>query len=94
MINTMKGDETTIKLSQVMRKRLTITGSLLRPRDTGFKSSIAGKLKEFVWPWLESGKVKPIVFQTFPLEKAADAHSLMESSTHIGKIVLTTQNLM
>lgn len=91
LINTMKGDETTIKLSQVMRKRLTITGSLLRPRDTGFKSSIAAKLKEHVWPWLESGKVRPIVFETFPLAKAADAHRLIESSQHIGKIVLTTQ---
>ena len=92
LINIMKGDETTIKLSQVMRKRLTITGSLLRPRDIGFKSSVAAKLKEFVWPWLESGKVKPIVFETFPLEKAAEAHRLMESSSHIGKIVLTTQD--
>ena len=90
LINIMKGDETTIKLSQVMRKRLTITGSLLRPRDIGFKSSVAAKLKEVVWPWLESGKIKPIVFETFPLEKAAEAHRLMESSKHIGKIVLTT----
>jgi len=94
LINIMKGDETTIKLSQVMRKRLTITGSLLRPRDIGFKSSVAAKLKEVVWPWLESGKIKPIVFETFPLEKAADAHRLMESSTHIGKIVLTTKKLV
>lgn len=91
LINSMKGDETTIKLSQIMRKRLTITGSLLRPRPTGFKSSIAAKLKEHVWPWLESGKVRPIVFETFPLEKAADAHRLIESSQHIGKIVLTIQ---
>jgi NADPH:quinone reductase len=92
LINSMKGDETTIKLSQVMRKRLMLTGSTLRARDSVFKSSIAAKLKEFVWPWLQSGKVKPIVFQIFPLEKAADAHRLMESSRHIGKIVLTTQN--
>ena len=92
LINIMKGDETAIKLSQVMRKRLTITGSLLRPRDTVFKSSISAKLKEFVWPWLESGKVKPVVFQTFPLEKAAEAHRLMESTQHIGKIVLTVQH--
>jgi NADPH:quinone reductase-like Zn-dependent oxidoreductase len=92
LINIMKGDEANIKLSQVMRKRLTITGSLLRPRDTVFKASIAAKLKEFVWPWLESGKVSPVVFETFPLEKAAEAHRLMESSQHIGKIVLTTQH--
>jgi NADPH:quinone reductase len=92
LINVMKGDATTIKLSQVMRKRLTITGSTLRPRDPVFKASIAAKLKEFVWPWLESGKVKPIIFQTFSLDKAAEAHHLMESSQHIGKIVLITQN--
>ena len=88
LINIMKGDETTIKLSQVMRKRLKITGSLLRPRDSDFKSSIANNLKKFIWPWLESGKIKSIVYQTFPLEKADEAHQLMESSRHIGKIVL------
>ena len=92
LINSMKGDETTIKLSQVMRKRLTITGSTLRARDPGFKSLIAAKLKEFVWPWLELGKVKPVVFETFPLENAAEAHQLMESSQHIGKIVLITRH--
>ena len=88
LINSMKGDETTIKLSQIMRKRLTITGSTLRARNKDFKCSIAIKLKQFVWPWLETGKVKPIVFQTFPLEKADEAHQLMESSSHIGKLVL------
>jgi NADPH2:quinone reductase len=93
LISMMRGDETTIKLWQVMRKRLTITGSLLRPRDSEFKSSIAAKLQEIVWPWLESGKVKPIVFRTFPLERASEAHSLMESSRHVGKIILTTGHL-
>ena len=94
LINSMKGDETTVKLSQIMRKRLTITGSTLRPRDSGFKTAIAAKLKEFVWPWLESGKVKAIVFKIFPLAEAAEAHRLMESSRHIGKIVLTTQHVV
>jgi NADPH:quinone reductase len=94
LINSMKGDETTVKLSQIMRKRLTITGSTLRPRDSEFKTAIAAKLKEFVWPWLESGKVKAIVFKIFPLAEAADAHRLMESSRHIGKIVLTTQHMV
>ncbi|HYI76204.1 MAG TPA: NAD(P)H-quinone oxidoreductase [Chryseolinea sp.] len=94
LINSMKGDETTVKLSQIMRKRLTITGSTLRPRDSGFKTAIAAKLKEFVWPWLESGKVKAIVFQIFPLKQAAEAHRLMESGRHIGKIVLTTQHVV
>ncbi|WP_276374544.1 NAD(P)H-quinone oxidoreductase [Chryseolinea sp. H1M3-3] len=88
LINVMRGDETKVKLSMVMRKRLTITGSTLRARDTAFKSSVAKKIKEHVWPWLEAGVVKPVVYKTFPLEKAADAHRLMESSTHIGKIVL------
>ena len=89
----MKGDETTVKLSQIMRKRLTITGSTLRARNKDFKSSIAAKLKQFVWPWLEAGKVKPIVFQTFPLEKAEEAHRLMESSSHIGKLILQVNQL-
>lgn len=92
LINVMKGDETTIKLSQIMRKRLTITGSLLRSRDAAFKASVASKLEEHVWPWLRSGKVKPIIFKTFPLQEAHEAHRLLESSTHIGKIVLTSRS--
>lgn len=73
-----------------MRKRLTITGSTLRARDTAFKSDIARQLEKYVWPWLVSGKVKPVVYKTFPMEAAAEAHTLMESSEHIGKIVLVT----
>ena len=88
LINYMKGDETTIKLSMIVRKRLTITGSTLRARDTTFKSSLARQLEEHVWPLLISGKVKPIIYKTFALEKASEAHQLMESSAHIGKIVL------
>lgn len=91
LINFMRGDETTIRLSQIMRKRLEITGSTLRPRDTAFKATIAAKLEEVVWPWLESGKVKPIIFKAFPLEQASEAHRLMEASNHIGKIVLEIQ---
>jgi NADPH:quinone reductase len=92
LINSMKGDEATIKLSQIMRKRLTITGSTLRARDKDFKSSVATKLKQVVWPWLEAGKVKPVVFQTFALENADEAHRMMESSSHIGKLVLQVIN--
>ena len=88
LINFMKGDEATIRLSQVMNKRLSITGSTLRKRSSAFKASIALKLKENVWPWFASGEIKPIVYQTFPLEKASEAHQLMESSNHMGKIVL------
>jgi NADPH2:quinone reductase len=88
MINHTGGDVTTVKLSLIMRKRLTLTGSTLRSRDISFKSAIAVNLKKTVWPWLISGSVKPVVYQTFPLEQAADAHRQMEGSLHRGKIVL------
>jgi NADPH2:quinone reductase len=88
LINFMKGDETPVRLSQIMQKRLTITGSTLRARNTSFKSAIAGQLEKMVWPWFVSGKLKPVIYKTFPLEKASEAHRLMESSEHIGKIVL------
>ncbi len=88
MINMMMGKDVQLDLSLVMTKRLTITGSALRPRDTAFKAAIAQSLEKNVWPLLGSGKIKPIIYQVFPVEKAADAHRLMESSQHIGKIVL------
>ncbi|MEO6353845.1 MAG: NAD(P)H-quinone oxidoreductase [Burkholderiaceae bacterium] len=77
-----------VDLGQILRRRLTISGSTLRPRSVAFKAEIAKKLQQQVWPLLESGAVKPVIFQTFPLAQAAQAHSLMESSTHIGKIML------
>ena len=80
----------TIDLGQVLRRRLTVTGSTLRPRSIAEKGRIAAALHREVWPLLESGRVKPIVYRTFPLVEAAAAHRLMESSEHIGKIVLTT----
>jgi len=89
LINTMKGKDVTIDLSTVMRKRLTITGSTLRARDVTFKAAIAQKLEQYIWPLLASGKIKPVIHSTFPAERAADAHHLMESSEHIGKIVLS-----
>ena len=73
----------------VLRKRLTITGSTLRPRSLEFKTAIAKALKENVWPLLESGVIKPVIHSTFAAENAAHAHILMESNQHIGKIVLT-----
>ena len=88
MINMMMGKDVQVDLSQVMTKRLTITGSTLRSRDTGFKTAIAQNLEKKIWPLLTSGKIKPIINAVFPAEKAADAHRLMESSVHIGKIVL------
>lgn len=89
LINFMKGDETTIHLSHIMRKRLTVTGSTLRARDEAFKSAIAIKLNDHIWPLLEDGFVKPVVYKVFPLAEASAAHDLMESSKHIGKIVLS-----
>jgi NADPH2:quinone reductase len=89
MINTMKGKDAQIDLSQVMRKRLIITGSMLRSREIEFKSAIARNLEKHIWPLLASGKIKAIIHSVFPAEEAAKAHELMESSEHIGKIVLT-----
>lgn len=85
----LQSSKVELDLMPLMRRRLTITGSTLRPRSPEEKGAIARALREHVWPLFESGTVRPIVHATFPLEQAADAHRLMESSTHIGKIVLT-----
>jgi NADPH2:quinone reductase len=89
MINMMKGKDVGIDLALVMRKRLHITGSMLRSRDVGFKTAIAQNLEKHIWPMLASGKIKPIIYKVFPANKAAEAHHLMESSEHTGKIVLS-----
>jgi len=88
MINAVDGGKAEINLIQVMIKRLVITGSTLRRRSTEFKKTIAGKLEKHIWPHLESGEIKPIVFKTFPLAEASLAHELLESGKHIGKVVL------
>jgi putative PIG3 family NAD(P)H quinone oxidoreductase len=88
-IGLMGGENGTVDLRRVLGRRLTITGSTLRPRSVEEKGQIAAALAREVWPLLESGRVKPIVYKTFPLAEAAAAHRLMESSEHIGKIVLT-----
>jgi NADPH2:quinone reductase len=88
IIALLGGAKATVNLGDVLRRRLTITGSTLRPRPVAFKAAIAASLKEKVWPLLEAGKIKPVIFKTFPLAQAAEAHTLMESSTHVGKIVL------
>jgi putative PIG3 family NAD(P)H quinone oxidoreductase len=85
-----KASSATIELNQVLRRRLTITGSTLRVRTVAEKGAIAAALYAEVWPLLEAGRVRPIVYTTFPLREAAAAHRLMESSEHVGKIVLTT----
>jgi NADPH2:quinone reductase len=73
----------------VMLRRLTITGSTMRPRSTAQKGAIAAELREKVWPVLDAGRCQPVIHATFPLAQAAEAHRLMESSAHIGKIMLT-----
>jgi len=73
----------------VLRKRLTISGSTLRPRSLAYKAALARELRATVWPLIEAGRVKPVIHQVFPADKASEAHALMESSTHVGKIVLT-----
>jgi putative PIG3 family NAD(P)H quinone oxidoreductase len=88
-IGLMGGDRATIDLRRILGRRLTLTGSTLRPRSVAEKGAIAAALRREVWPLLESGRVTPIVYRTFPLREAAEAHRLMESSGHIGKIVLT-----
>jgi len=84
----LKGSKVEVDLLPMMLKRLTLTGSTLRPRTVAEKAEIAHALEARVWPLIEAGRIKPQVFRTFPLSKAADAHRLMESGVHIGKIVL------
>lgn len=88
IIAVQGGTKAQIDAGAVLRRRLTITGSTLRPRSVPFKSAIAKALRATVWPWLESGKVKPVIHQVFPAEQASQAHALMESNQHIGKLVL------
>jgi len=89
IIATQGGNAAQIDAGLVLRKRLTITGSTLRPRSIAYKAALAHDLRAKVWPLIATGSVKPIIHQVFPAAKAADAHALMESSTHVGKIVLT-----
>ncbi len=88
-INGMNGITPKINLWTIMSKRLILTGSLLKPQSIEVKSKIAKEVEEQIWPLLSSKAIKPVVNKTFPLEEAGKAHSLMESSEHIGKIVLT-----
>jgi NADPH2:quinone reductase len=85
----LRGAKTELDINELMRRRLTLTGSTLRPRPVEFKGAIARSLREKIWPLIEAGRIRPEIFKTFPLEKASEAHRLMESSQHIGKLVLT-----
>lgn len=82
------GARAEVDLASLMRRRLTITGSTLRPRPVAFKQAIARALRERVWPLLEARRVQPVIFRTFKPEEAAQAHALMESNQHIGKLLL------
>jgi len=87
-IATLHGAKAELTIPTIMQRRLTITGSTLRARSVADKGAIARAVHTHVWPLLESGAVKPIVYQTFPLQHAADAHRVMEAGNHIGKLVL------
>ncbi len=91
IIATLGGGKAQVDIGQVLRRRLTITGSTLRPRSVEFKTAIARRLHGVVWPLFEAGRLKAMLYRTFPLREAAAAHRLMESSQHIGKIVLSVQ---
>ena len=88
IIATLRGATAQIDAGAVLRRRLKITGSTLRPRSVEFKAAIARRLHAVVWPLIGAGRIKPVVHATFPLTQAAAAHALMESGEHVGKIVL------
>ncbi len=94
-INTMKGGKVKgadeVDFGLIMRKRLTVTGSTLRNRDHAFKAALTADIRKHVWPVLEKGLFKPVIARTFPLSEAAEAHALMESSDHVGKIILLNE---
>jgi NADPH2:quinone reductase len=88
IIAFLGGTTATLDMGDILYRRLTITGSTLRPRTVEFKTSIAATLRAKVWPLLDAGKIRPVIHSTFPLAEASKAHALMESSTHVGKIML------
>ena len=89
IIAVQGGTRSAIDAGLVLRKRLAITGSTLRPRTAAYKAGLAQALRAQVWPLLEQGRIRPVIHQTYPAAEAAAAHALMESGTHVGKIVLT-----
>ena len=89
IIAVQGGVKAEFNAGMVLRKRLTITGSTLRPRALDFKAAIAAALRAKVWPLIERAAIKPVIYKVFAAEDAAKAHALMESNQHVGKIVLT-----
>jgi putative PIG3 family NAD(P)H quinone oxidoreductase len=90
-INAMQGSQVTLDLWKVMQKRLQISGSTLRARESGFKIALSAEIEKYVWPLIEAGAFKPVIYKTFPFSEATAAHDLMESSMHIGKIILINE---
>jgi putative PIG3 family NAD(P)H quinone oxidoreductase len=90
-INAMGGNIAQLNIARMMQKRLTITGTTLRPRDYTFRKALSQELLEKVWPLIHNGKYKPVIYATFAYDKAPEAHTLMESSQHIGKIILVNE---
>ncbi|HUP40647.1 MAG TPA: NAD(P)H-quinone oxidoreductase [Vicinamibacterales bacterium] len=88
-IAVLRGAKAEMNLVRLLRQRLTITGSTLRARSVDDKGAIAQAVEKAVWPFVDAGKIRPVIFATFPLTQAAEAHRLMESGSHIGKILLT-----
>lgn len=88
LIAVQGGTRSEVDAGLLLRKRLSLVGSTLRPRSVAYKAALAQGLRETVWPWLEAGQVKPVIHTVFPAAEAAQAHALMESGTHIGKIML------
>lgn len=88
-INATNGNKVELNLGKVMQKRIFITGSTLRSREYDFKKSLTADILKNVWPWLQNGQFKPVIYQTFPMKDAYAAQQAMEEGSHIGKIVLT-----
>jgi NADPH:quinone reductase-like Zn-dependent oxidoreductase len=88
LIAFLGGNRATLDMSDILVRRLTITGSTLRPRTVEFKAVIAKALRDRVWPLIDAGKIRPVIYKVFPLAQASAAHELMESGKHIGKIML------
>lgn len=88
-IASQGGAEVTLPIFRIMMKRAVITGSTLRPRDADEKARLAAAVEATVWPWIEAGKLRPLIDRTFPLEEAAQAHAYLEGGAHVGKVMLT-----
>jgi len=90
-ISTIAGAKTSIDLLRIRAKRITLTGSTLRPRPVAFKAELARAIEETVWPIIKAGRYKPVVDSTFPLTRVVEAHERIDGGQHIGKIILTME---